>query len=262
MASAPMPPSLIVGSAAESVLQGDGVAGTPLAWRGLRMDTITGLRWVGVAGQSLTLAVVGLLLGFRAPFLACGVLIGFSAAVNLGVVLSGRRGRFASSNEAAVQLSFDVLQLAGVLYLTGGVANPFALLMIAPVTLAAANLPWRQAAVLAGVAIACAVVLAFWFLPLPWAAGQAFAPPLIYRLGAATAVVAGVVFTAAYAFLAARQAARMELALHTTQAVLAREQRLSALGAWPRRPPTSSAPRSPPSRWWPRSSRAKGPTRT
>ena len=224
-----MPPSLIVGSAAESVLQGDGVSGTPLAWRGLRLDTITALRWVGVSGQTLALLAVSLL-GFHGPFLACGALIGFSAAVNLGIVLSGRRGRFVSSNEAAVQLSFDVLQLAGVLYLTGGVANPFALLLIAPVTLAAANLPWRQAVALAAIAIACAVVLAFWSLPLPWTAGASFAAPLIYRLGASAAVVAGVVFTAAYAYLAARQAARMELALHMTQAVLAREQRLSALG--------------------------------
>jgi two-component system sensor histidine kinase RegB len=229
MVSAPLPPSLIVGSAAESVLQGDGVPGAPLAWRGLRLDTITALRWVGVAGQSLALLIVGLL-GFRAPYLACSLLVGFSAAVNLGVVLSGRRGRFASSNEAAVQLSFDVLQLAAVLYLTGGVANPFALLLIAPVTLAAANLPWRQAAALACIAIACTVVLAFWSGPLPWTDGEVFSPPLVYRLGAAAAVIAGVVFTAAYAFLAARQAARMELALHTTQAVLAREQRLSALG--------------------------------
>jgi two-component system sensor histidine kinase RegB len=225
-----MPPSQIVGNAAESVLQGDGLSGSPLAWRGLRLDTIAALRWVGVAGQALTLAIVGLALGFRAPFLACGVLIGLSAAVNFGMALSGRRGRFASSNEAAVQLSFDVLQLAGVLYLTGGVVNPFALLLIAPVTLAAANLPWRQAAVLAATAILATVFLVFWARPLPWSHGQVFAPPLIYRLGAATAIVAGVAFTAGYAWLAARQAARMELALHMTQAVLAREQRLSALG--------------------------------
>ncbi len=229
MASAPMPPSVIVGSAAESVLQGDGVSGTPLAWRGLRLDTITRIRWVGVAGQSLVLLVIGLL-GYRAPYLACGVLIGFSVAVNLGVVLSARRARFASNNEAAVQLSFDVLQLSTVLYLTGGTANPFALLLIAPVTLAAANLPLRQAAVLAGIAIVCAIVLALWSQPLPWTVGASFAAPLIYRVGAAAAIIAGVAFSAGYAFLAARQAARMELALHTTQAVLAREQRLSALG--------------------------------
>ena len=229
MASSPMSPSSIVGSAAESVLQGDANGGA-LAWRGLRLDTITAFRWVGVVGQTLVLLVVGLAFDFRAPFLPCAILIGFSAAVNLGVVLSGRRGRIASNDEAAVHLSFDVLQLSGVLFLTGGVANPFALLLIAPVTLAASSLPSRHAAVLAGMSIACAVTLAFWFWPLPWTAGQSFSPPLIFRLAAAIAIAAAVAFTSGYAWLAARQSARMELALHVTEAVLAREQRLSALG--------------------------------
>jgi two-component system sensor histidine kinase RegB len=229
MASAPMPPSLIVGNPAESVLQGDGAAAQVLAWRGLRLDTITSLRWLGVASQSSALAVIALL-HFRAPYLALAALIGFSAAVNLGVVLSGRRGRVASSNEAAVQLSFDVVQLAGVLVLTGGVANPFALLLIAPVTLAASSLPVRHAAVIAGLASAFALAMAFFAMPLPWMDGASFDPPLVYRIGAAVAVIAGVAFTAGYAWMAARQGARMELALHMTQAVLAREQRLSALG--------------------------------
>jgi two-component system sensor histidine kinase RegB len=230
MVSAPMSPSVIVGNAAESVLQGDGISGTPLAWRGLRLDTLVLLRWIGIAGQSLALIFVAALLEFHGPFLQCAVLVLFSVAVNLGIVLSGRRGRFASTSEATIQLGFDVLELAAVLFLTGGAANPFALLLIAPVTLAASSLPWRNAALLAALAIVCAAVLAIWAWPLPWAMGRSFTPPLTYRLGAAAAIAAGVAFTAGYAWLAGRQAARMELALHTTQAVLAREQRLSALG--------------------------------
>lgn len=230
MASAPMPSSLIVGNPAESVLQGDGAIPEVLAWRGLRLDTIIALRWIGVICQSAALLFIGLLLHFRAPFVACGVLIGFSAAVNIGMVMSGRRGRVASSSEAAVQLSFDVLQLTGLLFLTGGVINPFSLMLIAPVTLAASSLPLRHAAVLAVLAIVSALALAFFSFPLPWTEGQSFEPPLVYRLGAAAAIIVGVTFTAGYAWLAARQAGRMELALHMTQAVLAREQRLSALG--------------------------------
>ncbi len=230
MASAAMPPSLIVGSPAESVLQGDGAVPEVLAWRGLRLDTIVTLRWMAVLFQTATLLVVGLWMHFRAPYGACALLIGFSAAVNLGLVLSGRAGRVASSNEAVFQLSLDVVQLAGVLFLTGGVINPFALMLIAPVTLAASSLPWRHAAAPAGLAIVCTVAIAFFSFPLPWTEGRSFEPPLVYRLGAAVAITVGVVFTAGYAWLAARQAARMELALHMTQAVLAREQRLSALG--------------------------------
>lgn len=230
MATASMPSSMLVGSAADSPWQGDGIGDGAVEGRGLRLDTITTVRWIGVAGQALALLAVGALLGFHAPFLFCSVLIGFSAAVNLGVSLVGRRGRAASSIEASVQLGFDIVQLAALLYLTGGTANPFALLLIAPVTLGASSLPWRYAAALAGLAIAAAAALAVWSWPLPWAPAGGFVPPVTYRLGGAVAIATGVAFTAGYAWMAARQSARMELALHVTQAVLAREQRLSALG--------------------------------
>ena len=230
MAAASMSPSLIVGNPAESTLQGDGSAGAPLARRGLSLDTITTLRWIAVAGQAIVVGVAAGVLGFRPAYLLCGLLIAISASVNLAATFVGRRGRLASNEEAALQLGFDIVQLEGLLFLTGGAANPFVVLLIAPVTLAASSLPWRHAAVLAALAIAGVAILTIWSLPLPWTGGGALPLPLIYRLGAAAAVIAGIAFTSGYAWLAAGQAARMELALHVTQAVLAREQRLSALG--------------------------------
>ena len=232
MAPASMSPSAIVAAPAESVLRSDRVGGEPQAWRRLRLDTILMVRWIGIAGQTLALSVISAFLGFRWPFLLCALLIGFSAAANTATGLVGRRARLANDVEATGQLSFDVVQLTAVLYLTGGVVNPFALLLIAPVTLAASSLPWRPAALLAGLAMLCALLLAIHALPLPLPqiAGGAFHASLAYRLTAAAAVMAGIGFTAGYAWLAARQADRMELALHVTQAVLAREQRLSALG--------------------------------
>jgi len=229
MASVSMSESTVVGTAARSPLQGDGLAETPLASRGLRLETIISMRWVGVLGQTASLTAIGLL-GFRAPYLQCVLVIAAAAAVNLGVSLVGQRVRLVSDSEAIVQLGFDLVQMVALLFLTGGVVNPFALLLIAPVAVAASRLPLPHAAILTGLAAASAVVLALWFLPLPWIAGHGIAPPLAYRLGAAAAISVGIGFTAGYGWLAARQARRMELALHVTQAVLAREQRLSALG--------------------------------
>ncbi len=220
----------MAGNALDAALQADGLGGAWLNWRGLRLDTITRLRWAAVAGQALALTAVVLLFGFKPPYLLCAALIGSSAAVNILVSLIGRRGRTATNLEALLQLAFDIMQLTGVLALTGGVINPFALLLIAPVMLAASSLSWRCAAALAALAVVCAVLIAVWSLPLPWPDGGVFSPPLLYRFGAAAGVAAGVAFTAGNAWLTARQAERMELALHLTQAVLAREQRLSALG--------------------------------
>lgn len=230
MATASLPSSIMAASASDPVLQGGGDERTAVERRGLRLETLTLVRWISVAGQALVFLFICLFLGFRPRPLLWSSLIGIGAAVNLGVALVGRRSRVATHTEAVLQLGFDVLQLAAVLYFTGGVSNPFALLLIAPATLAASSLPPRHSAGVAAMAIIAAGVLAFWSWPLPLPGGESFLAPLGYRLAAAAAVAAGVSFTAGYAFLAAQQAARMELALHVTQAVLAREQRLSALG--------------------------------
>jgi two-component system sensor histidine kinase RegB len=186
---------------------------------------------VALAGQATILAVVGDVLKFHAPYLACGVVLGVGALLNLILTVTPIGQRTARDGEAAAQLAFDILQLAALLYLTGGIANPFTLLMIGPVTLAGASLPFRYAGSLAALAIAATMTLALSAMPLPWAAGVTLELPIIYRLGLAVALVAGIAFAAGYAHQAAAEATRMELALNVTETVLAREQRLSALGA-------------------------------
>ena len=186
---------------------------------------------MALAGQAVTLAVTAAWLRYPAPYLACFAVIGVGAAANLIISVSPMSRRTARDPEAAAQLAFDVVQLGAMLYLTGGVANPFALLMIAPVTLAGASLPFRYAAGVAAFAVALIIGLALRAMPLPWTAGEALYLPFIYRAGLCVALIAGIAFACGYAHQAATEAARMELALNVTETVLAREQRLSALGA-------------------------------
>ncbi len=205
-----------------------------LAHRGLRLRTLVLLRWVAIAGQTTTVLYVALILKFNLPLLACLAVIGISAAANLifGVVLPGlgRRSRLAQPWEAAGHLMFDLAEQGLLLALTGGLANPFLIMLAAPPTVAAATLPPRQASLVAGVAGLIAILLFIASAPLPWIAGASFDLPWIYRFGLLTAILCGVSFSGAYAWQASAEAARMELALTATQAVLAREQRLSALG--------------------------------
>ena len=197
----------------------------------LRVRTLITLRWLALAGQAVTLTVAAQALRFPAPYAACAVVVGIGAWLNLLLTLNPISRRTARDWEAAAQLAFDIVQLAALLYLTGGIANPFALLLIAPVTLAGAGLPVRYAGALAGLAIVATILLAITALPLPWAPGQSLLLPLVYRFGRAIALILGIAFAAGYAHQAAAEAARMELALNVTETVLAREQRLSALGA-------------------------------
>jgi hypothetical protein len=112
----------------------------------LRLDTSVRLRWVAVLGQ---LVAVGLVIGFLGFNLNVGVCLGLIAlSAWLNVFLSIRypaRYRL-NTTFATALLAYDILQLAALLYHTGGIQNPFVVLMIAPVALSAGTLPiwyWR-----------------------------------------------------------------------------------------------------------------------
>lgn len=199
----------------------------------LRVRSLLAQRWLAVAGQTLAILFVGLVLKLQVPWALCFSLIALSAWLNVLLGLASTGQRLAREGEATAQIAFDILQLAGLLYLTGGAQNVFCLLLIAPVTLAAATLPARFALGLGLLAIACQIALAFFHMPVPTLAGAPAAPepsaPLLIAMVAAR--VLGIIITGAYAWQAASESARMELALNVTETVLAREQRLSALGA-------------------------------
>lgn len=223
----PSPPDNALARAKQDFAPWDAIAG-----RGrLRMRTLISLRWRGAIGQAVVLLVT-YFRGLHGPFLLCAALVAASAATNLMLVLRDAGHRQASDSETAGVLAFDIIQLSVLLYLTGGVLNPFCILLIAPVTLAAATVRTAYAAALVILAVAIVWLMAIYGAwPLPWLDGHRFAMPGIYRWGIATALICGLAFTASYAWRASVEAARMELALNVTQTVLAREQRLSALGA-------------------------------
>ena len=208
-----------------------------LAWPGrsmrgrLRMRTLVTLRWVVILGEVAVLLIAGLLLDFKAPYALCFGLIGAAAWINLLTGVASPGQRMTGAWEATGQLAFDIVQISGLLYLTGGIGNPFSLMLIAPVTLAAATLPLGPVGVLGGLAIAISMGLAFFRFPLPSSPGDGVTFPLSYLLGSAVANTAGIVVIAGYVRQAAEESARMALALDVTQSVLSREQRLSALGA-------------------------------
>lgn len=197
----------------------------------IRVSTIVTMRWVVLGGQLAVLSLAVLGFRFNAPFAPCLGLILIGAFANALTVLSSPRSRIAGPWESAGHLTFDVLQIAGMLYLTGGIENPYYILLIAPVTMAAASLPRRQMILLAAIATGITILLALSHLPLPSGPGSVTRLPPSYVFGAALANLFGLLIIGGYVRHAATDSARMGLALDLTQAILAREQRLSALGA-------------------------------
>ncbi|MBQ1543095.1 sensor histidine kinase [Caulobacter sp. CCUG 60055] len=218
----------------ESVGRQD-VAGLGPAWEpgeraGVSLRTLVMVRWLLAGAEATAVVAVGMGLGFSVPYAWCLLLIAMSGLLNAFFALAGPLQRQAGPKEASLHIGFDILQISALLFVTGGALNPFAEVMIAPAALAAAILPRRLAVILCGVALAAIAVLTVWSMPLPWWPEQHLDQPLIYRVGSGIGLAAGLVLAAGYAGQAAAESARMELALNITRQVLAREQRLSALG--------------------------------
>jgi two-component system sensor histidine kinase RegB len=197
--------------------------------RSLRLDTLVRLRWLAVGGQALAVLFVRFALGFPLPVTACLVLIGLSAGLN--IVLRARYPATLRLGQwpAFALLAYDVLQLSGLLFLTGGLENPFALLLLAPVIVSAAALASRPTALLGLLVVATATGLARFHFPLPWNPAESLPLPLLYVSGVWVALVSACIFTGVYAFRVAEEARQLAKALNATEMVLAREQHLYAL---------------------------------
>src|SRR6201999_2132922 len=138
----------------------------------VRLRTLSNLRWLAVAGQSAALFLVHFALGYSLPILYCTCAIAVSAALNVVLALRYPPTHRLTNREATFYLAFDVLQLGVLLYLTGGIANPFALMFVAPVVIAAATLNLGNTLILALIAFISVSVIAIVHRPLPWPVGE------------------------------------------------------------------------------------------
>jgi two-component system sensor histidine kinase RegB len=206
-------------------------ADPPHGWSGrrLKLSTLARLRWLAVSGQTIAILVVALWFRFPLPIGACFALIALSAWLNLGLRLFFPGSYRLDPNWAAILLLYDLLQLAGLLYLTGGLENPFAILLLAPVMVSATTQPPDKTFLLGGMTLAAATALVFLHRPLPWFPGQVFETPIHYVGGVWVALACALVFMAFYAFRVAEESRQLADALAATELVLQREQHLSAL---------------------------------
>ncbi len=195
----------------------------------LRLQTAVRLRWFGVVGQLATVSYVRFVLGFQFDIGICLALIALSAWLNVFLRMRYPARTRLSSLFATVLLAYDILQLAALLYLTGGIENPFVFLIVAPVTVSAATLPPRNTIGLGVLAAAATIFLVFFHSPLPWHLPGGFDLPRLYDLGALASVLAGMLFLALYAWRLAKESRQMADALAASEMVLAREQQLHAL---------------------------------
>ncbi len=206
-------------------------AQTPTRAGRVRLRTLSNLRWLAVAGQSVTLFVVYFGLSWHLPIIPCALAIAMSVAINIVLALLYPAGHRLTNREATMHLAYDVVQLAALLYLTGGIENPFALMFLAPVVIAAATLNLGNTLLLAALALGSVSLIAVLHKPLPWDGNEELTLPALYLGGIWASLVIGIGFTSIYAWRIASESARMQAGLAATQLALSREHRLASLGA-------------------------------
>src|SRR5450432_210022 len=177
--------------------------------RYVRLDTILRLRWLEV--------------------LRCLTIVGLSALLNLALQTAFNPMQRLEPVYAAALLALNIVELAGLLYFTGGLQNPFSFLFLAPVLISATALPIRLTIALGALAIACASALVFFHEPLPWDGDEPLVLPPIYLFGVWLSILVAIGVTSLYAFQVTEESRKLSDALAATELVLTREQHLTQL---------------------------------
>jgi two-component system, sensor histidine kinase RegB len=197
--------------------------------RHVRLDTILRLRWLAAIGQLAAIFIVAHGLEFDVPVVPCVAIVGLSALLNLALQIAFNPMQRLEPVYAAALLALNIVELAGLLFLTGGLQNPFSFLFLAPVLISATALPVRLTIALGGLAVACASALVFFHLPLPWDSDDPLVLPPIYLFGVWLSILVAIGVTSLYAFQVTEEARKLSDALAATELVLAREQHLTQL---------------------------------
>ncbi len=196
----------------------------------VRLRTLLVLRWLAILGQTVAVVIAAFYIGLRVEIGLCFLAIGASVVSNLTAMYIFPENQRLSDRDAMLTLLFDLSQLAFLLFLTGGLNNPFSLLILAPVTISATALTMRSTIILGLLAIFLITCLSLWYLPLTTLSGEVLALPGLFILGFWVSLIIGILFLSAYARRVAFETHRMSQALLATQMALAREQKLTDLG--------------------------------
>ena len=188
------------------------------------------LRWVAIVGQLTAILVGQYVYGLQLELGLCYFAVGLSVIGNLVAAFVFPENKRLSERENLSMVMFDLLQLGFLLFLSGGLHNPFALLLLGPVTVSAAVLTTRSTLLAGGTAIAMVTLLSKFHLSLKTDQGFILRVPDIFLFGNWIALVIAIVFIGAYSRRITSEMHSMSDALTATQMALSREQKLTDLG--------------------------------
>jgi len=187
------------------------------------------IRWIAIIGQFLAVFLVYYVIKIQIPIFETLVIILLSVALNFYSYLEERKNKSISNLKAFSFLLFDILQLGFLLFLTGGIINPFSILILAPVITSASYLPALMTVILSSISIIIIIILNFYFIPLDL--GKEFYLPYIYSFGLVSSLIITVVFIAIYAYLFASSSRKISNALSASQLQILNQKKITEVGS-------------------------------
>jgi len=187
------------------------------------------IRWIAIFGQVLAICFVSFIIKIQIPFFETLTIILLSVAVNFYSYYEGRKNKSISNTKAFSYLIFDTLQLGFLLFLTGGIINPFSILILAPVITSASYLPALMTVILSSISIIIIILLNFIYIPLDL--GPKFFLPNIYSFGLVAALIITVIFIAIYAYLFASSSRKISNALSVSKLQILNQKKMTEVGS-------------------------------
>ena len=195
----------------------------------LEKKTVVILRWIALIGQLLTIYFVHFYFGFDLPLIFCSLTIFCGGLTNIFIQFNFRKNQL-SNIESTILLFYDVIQLAVLIYLTGGVTNPFIIFLIVPALISSTLLNLASTLFLSIITIMSLTLLTFNYFPLPSEGNIHFHVPDYYIYSIPTALVIALIFLNYFGFRFGYEARRRGNALNKLELVLAKEQELESIG--------------------------------
>ena len=193
------------------------------------LSNLIKIRWIAIIGQLSAILIVYLLLEIKIPLIFCLLALLASVIVNIFSYLLQKKDNTISNKQTFFFLLYDTFQLGILLFLTGGILNPFSILIIAPVIISATYLPALWTVSLSFFSILQIIFLTYINIPLKWM--QDFLIPSIYNQGLIFALIITILFIAAYAHLFARSSREISTALSETKLQLSNQKKITAIGS-------------------------------
>ena len=195
----------------------------------LKKSIYINLRWIGIIGQIISIYFVYFYLQFKFDFIYSNIIIFLGILSNIYLTIIYKKTQL-SERSALIFLLIDIFQLTGLIYLTGGIVNPFIIFLLIPSVFASSNLSFKTNFLIVGITTFVIIFLTFYSKTLPYPLNQHFHVDPYYYYSIPVALIIALVFLNYFAIIFGSESRKRKEALNKMEEVMAKEHEMLSLG--------------------------------